>query len=127
METLRLPVIADSEFECAIRVTGIEDVLFIGGVNIFVSDNVVATTGFSLGELEEDSGSKFAGFSMSELGFLYLKLTFGKRFFKDDLPLDEEGPEDPVILASDGLGVKKKFTLLGVKLGVGGIFIATDS
>ena len=56
-----------------------------------------------------------------------MKLSFGKRLFKDDLPLVEEGPGDPLILASDGLGVKRKFTFLGVRLGVGGIFIVTDS
>lgn len=83
--------------------------------------------GFSLSEVEEDSGAKIAAFSISELAFLCLKLSFGKRLFKDDLPLDVEGPGDPLILASDGLGVKRKFTFLGVILVVGGIFIMTDS
>ena len=46
----RLPTLADSEFECAIRATGNDDVLFIQGENIFVSDNVLDMEGFSLSE-----------------------------------------------------------------------------
>lgn len=76
------------------------------GVNILVSDNVLDMEGFSFREVIEDSGAKFAAFSISELILLALKLSFGKRLL-NDLPFDEEGPEeDPLILASEGLGVK---------------------
>lgn len=51
-----------------------------------------------------------------------LKLIFGRRLLKEDLPL-VEGPGDSPILASEGLGVRTKFTLLGVGVGVGGILI----
>lgn len=56
-----------------------------------------------------------------------MKLNFGKRFRSDDLPLDEEGPGDGVILSSVEPGVRRKFTLLGVGVGVEDIFIATKS
>lgn len=41
----------------------------------------------------------------------------------DDFPLVEEGPLDPFSLDSEGLDDKRKFTLLGVGVGVEGIFI----
>ena len=56
-----------------------------------------------------------------------MKLSFGKRVLIDDLPLDEDGPEDPLAIASEEVGVNTKFTFLGVGLDVGGIFIATKS
>ncbi|OMO65162.1 hypothetical protein COLO4_31479 [Corchorus olitorius] len=85
---------------------GSEDVLFILGINIFVSDNVLEMEGFSLTEvLEEDSGAAFS------IIVLCLKLSFGNRLFKVDFPLDEE---DPQALASDGLGITTKFTFLGL-------------
>lgn len=43
-----------------------------------------------------------------------------------DLVLDVEGPGDPLIRAN-GLCNGEKFTLLGVGLGVGGIFILVNS
>lgn len=42
-----------------------------------------------------------------------------------DLVFDDEGPGDALILAKLGLGNGEKFTLLGVGLGVGGMFILT--
>lgn len=47
----------------------------------------------------------------------------------DEIPLVEEGPEDSFSNEAEGLGVGKKFTLLGVGvwMGVGGIFICTSS
>lgn len=44
-----------------------------------------------------------------------------------DLAFDDEGPGNPLILAKLGLGNGEKFTLLGVRLGVGGMFILTKS
>lgn len=44
-----------------------------------------------------------------------------------DLGLDDEGPGDPLVLAKLGLQSGEKFTLLGVGLGVGGIFILKSS
>lgn len=42
----------------------------------------------------------------------------------EDFPLDEAGPGDAFPLASEGVvGVRRKFTFLGVGVGVGGIFI----
>lgn len=122
-----LPPHADSELEFAIGVTGSEDVLFILGLNIFVRDNVLEIEGFSRGIVDEMSGAKLAVFSTSKVEIRDLKLSLGKRLFKDDLPLDEEGPGEPLALASAELGVKRKFTFLGVGLGVGGIFITTES
>lgn len=47
---------------------------------------------------------------------LWMKLSLGNRLLIDDLPLDEGGPgdPDPLILTSEGLGVNRKFTFLGV-------------
>lgn len=56
-----------------------------------------------------------------------MKLNFGKRFLMDDLPLAEEGPGDPAILSSIEPCDRRKFTFLGVGVGVEGIFIATKS
>lgn len=68
-------------------------------------------------------------FSASKLACRCLKLNFGSRFLIDDIPLDEEGPGELFPLESEGLGVNRKFTLLGVGVGVGvgGIFICTNS
>ncbi|KAM7527921.1 hypothetical protein LguiB_031331 [Lonicera macranthoides] len=72
--------------------------------------------GFSSGK---GSGARVAAlFSLSEPEFRNLKLIFGrKRFMDDDLLL--EGPGDSHTLASEGLGVNRKFTFFGV----GGILI----
>lgn len=56
-----------------------------------------------------------------------MKLNFGKRLLMDGLPLDEEGPGDAVTLSSIESGVRRKFTLLGVGIGVESIFISTTS
>ncbi|KAM1099929.1 hypothetical protein ACFX2B_006392 [Malus domestica] len=81
---------------------------------------------FSRTPVEEPSEARLEAFSASAV-LRYLKLSFGKRDFIDDLPLAEEGPGDPLILPSTEPDVKRKFTFLGVGLGVGGIFIATKS
>lgn len=126
-ESTTFPLHVGSRFVCMIGVTGRDDVLFILGVNIFVSDNDLEMEGFSRGAVFEVSGARLAAFSISELELRYLKLSFGKRPFKEDLALDKEGPGEPLVLASAGF--KLKFTLLGVGvgLGVGGILIMTDS
>lgn len=57
-----------------------------------------------------------------------LKLNLGSRFLIDVLPLVEEGVDDPYTRESEEVGVRRKFTLLGVGVGVGGgIFICTNS
>lgn len=116
----------DSGFKSKIGVTGRDDVLFILGVNSFVRDNDREIVGFSLVPVAEPSEGKLSAFSTSE-EVRYLKLSFGKRPLMDDLPLEEEGPGDPLVLPSVEPGVSKKFTFLGVGLGVGGIFIPTKS
>lgn len=122
-----LPPRVDSELEFAIGVTGSDDALFILGVKIFESDNDLEIDGFSLGMLHEVSGGRLAAFSTSNVEIRDLKLSLGKRLLKDDFPLDVEGPGEPQALASLELGVKRKFTFLGVGLGDGGIFITTES
>lgn len=57
----------------------------------------------------------------------YLKLSFVKRPRMDDFPRDEEGPGDGDSLVRVSLGVVWKFTLLGLGLGVGGMFIEMES
>lgn len=120
------PLLVDSGFECKTGVTGRDDVLFILGVNSFVRDNDLEIVGFSRVPVAKPSDAKLSAFSTSE-EVRYLKLSFGKRPLMDDLPLDEEGPGDPLVLASVEPGVREKFTFLGVGLGVGGIFIPTNS
>lgn len=119
-----LPECADSEFEFAIGVTGSDDVLFTLGVNIFVREYDLGIEGFSCTSVDEASEARLAAFSASE-ELRYMKLSFGKRFLMDDLPLAEEGPGEPVTLSSAELGVRRKFTFLGVGVGVWAIFIAT--
>lgn len=121
-----LPLGVDSGFESIISVTGRDDALFILGVNSFVRDNDLAIAGFSRGPVPDASEAKLAAFSISE-EVRDLKLSFGKRAFID-LALEEEGPGDPLVLATVLSGVKRKFTFLGVGLGVvGGILIPTKS
>lgn len=55
-------------------------------------------------------------FSESELELLCLKINLGRMFLMDDLPL-----ADPFSL--EGLGVGRKLTLLGVGVGVDGMFM----
>lgn len=128
-EPPKLPLPAESRLDCAIGVTGSDDVLFILGVNIFVSDSDLDIKGLSLGVAHEVSAAWLAAFSTSKLVFRYLKFSFGKKPFMDDLALDDEGPGEPFFLASAEQGVKLKFTLLGVGvgLGVGGILTMTES
>lgn len=122
----RIPPWADSGFECKIGVAGKDDVLFILGVKIFVRENVLAIDGFSLISGETPSAS-MAAFSISEFGLRNLKLSLGRRFFMADFPLDVEGPGDTSTMTWLGLGNGEKFTLLGVGIGEGGMFIVTDS
>lgn len=83
-----------------IGVAGSDDVFFILGVKTFVSDNDLEMEGFSRGAIFEASGARLAAFSKSELELRYLKLSFGKRPFMDDLALDKEGLGEPLVLAS---------------------------
>lgn len=122
-----LPPLTDSGFECSSGVPGRDDVLFILGVNIFESDNDLEIEGFSREVVDEPPRARLAALSLSEVALRFLKLNFGRRLFLDDLPLVAEAPGDPVTLVSLGLGVRKKFTFFGVGLGVGGIFILTES
>ena len=116
-----VPPCADSGFEWMMGVTGSDEVLFILGVKIFERDKDLDIEGFSCAPFDEPSRARLATFSTSE-ELLWIKLNLGKRLLIDDLPLDEDGPgdPDPLILTSEGLGVKRKFTFLGVW----GIFIA---
>ena len=122
-----LPPLTDSGFECSSGSPGRDDVLFILGVNIFESDNDLEIEGFSREVVDEPPRARLAAFSISKVELRFLKLNLGRRLFMDDLPLVAEGPGEPVALVSLGLGVRKKFTFLGVGLGVGGIFILTES
>lgn len=123
----------DSEFKSEIGVTGKDDVLFIRGVKIFESDQDLDIDGFSCGVVIEEEHDSGTFFSASELAGRCLKFNFGMRFLMDDdddddLPLVEEGPGELFTLESEqGLEINWKFTLLGVGVGVGGIFIWTNS
>ena len=119
-----LPECADSGFECAIGVTGSDDVLFTLGVNIFESEYDLGIEGFSCIPVDGASEARLEAFSISE-EVRYMKLNFGRRLLMDDLPLAEGGPGEPVILSSVEPGVRRKFTFLGVGVGVEGIFIPT--
>lgn len=121
-----LPPRADSALEFATGVTGSDDVCFILGVKIFVSENDLEIEGFSR-SIDEACGGGMAAFSISKVEIRDLKLSLGNKLFKDDLPFDEEGPGEPPALASTELDVGRKFTFLGVGLGVGGILITTES
>lgn len=123
-----LSLCEDSLLEFPIGVAGSEDALLDLGVNSFVNDSDLAMEGFSLSPVIEASGSGLVAFSVSAAEFRCMKLILGSKFFMDDLPLEEEGPGDAILfLASFELGVKRKFTLLGVAPGVGGILMMTLS
>lgn len=121
-----LPCI-DSGFEWAIGVAGKDDVFFGLGVKSFVRENVLEINGFSWVPVGVPPSARVAAFRISEVVFRYLKLSFGRRLLTVDLVLDDEGPGDTLILFKQGLGNGEKFTLLGVGLGVGGMFILTKS
>lgn len=121
-ELLILPLI-DSGFECAIGVTGKDEVLLIRGVNILLSDHDLEMDTFSCCGTTAVPGPESGTviFSVSEF-IRDFKLSLGKRFLMVDLPRHGEGPGDEVvILESQVLGVKRKFTLFGV--GVNGLLI----
>jgi len=126
-----LPPWEDSLLDCLISSSGNDDVLLILGVNILVRDNDLAIEGFSPMPEEETSGAAVFGFSTSAAGVRYLKLSFGSRLLMADFPLDVEGPGEVYVGGSTEREVTRKFTLLGVgvglELGVGGILIATKS
>lgn len=82
---------------------------------------------FSSGTMVEASESGKVAFSVSEFILRNLKLSLGKRFLMDDLPLHEEGLGKAFGLKLEGLGVKRKFTLFGVDVGVESIFTCTGS
>lgn len=94
-------------------------------MNILVSDNDREIEAFSCEAFGDAPSTMLAAFSISLEGLRYKKLNLGKRLLKGDLLLEEEGPGDPLTLALLELefGVKRKFTLLGVGLGVIGIAI----
>lgn len=116
-----LPLI-DSGFECAIGVTGKDEVLLMRGVNILLSDHDLEMDTFSCcGTTAAGTESGVGIFSVSEL-IRDFKLSLGKRFLMVDLPRHGEGPGDEVATReSEVLGVKRKFTLFGV--GVNGLLI----
>lgn len=68
-----------------------------------------------------------AAFSISEVVFRCLKLSFGRRFLKFVLFFVVDGPGDSLVLAKLGLGMGEKLTFFGVWLGVTGMFILTKS
>lgn len=118
-EPLMLPLI-DSGFECAIGVTGKDDVLLMRGVNILVSDHDLEMDTFSCGTT---AGPESGMVIFSSKIIRDFKFSLGKRFLIANFPRDGEGPGDEVILESAVLGVKRKFTLFGVGVGVDGILI----
>lgn len=92
------PPCVDSGFECAIGVTGRDDVFFILGVNSFVRDTVLGIKNFCRGD-GVPPRARMAAFSISEFLFLSLKLSLGRRLFKDALPREDEGLDDSLNLA----------------------------
>lgn len=108
----------DSGFGCSIGVTGKDEVLFTRGVNNLENDQDLDMDTFS---------SDKAAFSVSVFVLRNLKLSFGKRFLMDDLLLHEEGLGNAFALELEELGVKRKFTLFGVGVGVGSILTCTNS
>lgn len=107
--------------EFVIGVTGKDAALFIDlGVKILENDHDLDI------EVEETAESilKAGLLSVSELleGRL-LKLSLGRMFLREDLGLVEEGLEDSLSRASEGLGVRTKLTRLGVGVGVGGVIL----
>lgn len=101
---------------------GKDELLFILGVKSFVREDVLRPKDFSIGDSPK---ARIAAFSISELAVRNLKLNFGRRLFRDDLPL--KGLADSLNRGYLGLGAGEKFTLLGVRFGVWGMFILTKS
>lgn len=108
-----LPPCVDSGFECEIDVIGKDDVLFILGVNSFVRENVLVIEDLSC-DPSGDPKASMAAFSISQLLFLNLKLSLGRRLLIDGLALCDEGSGEVLNLISVGLGNGEKFTFLGV-------------
>lgn len=67
---------------------------------------------------EEPSEAAVEPFSTSDDG-REIKFSFGKRLLMDGLPLDVEGPGDLLMEVSTEREVTRKFTLLGVGVGLG--------
>lgn len=107
--------------------TGKDDDVFVLGVKSLVKENVLGMRGLSLLLAGEAPNASIAAFSMSKVLFRNLKLSLGRRVFIVALRLDGEGAEVPSTLAKLGLGMGEKLTLLGVRLGVGGISITAVS
>lgn len=123
-----LPPCIDSGFEWAIGVTGKDDVLVVRSVKSFVRDNVLEMNGFCFVVSDEPPcASMAAAFSISKVLFRYLKLNFGSKLLMFDLIFDDEGSGGSFIWAKLGLGIGEKITLLGVELGIGGVWIVTKS
>lgn len=115
----------DSGFESATRVTGRDDVLLMDGENSFAKENDLDTRGLSVDPADEAPRARIVAFSMSEVELRDLKLTRGRRLFKDGFPLDDDGLGDIFIFAEDGLGIGGIFTFMEVGLGAGGMFVLT--
>ena len=116
-----------NELSCKIvtGLTGNDDVLLTAGMNNLVKDNDLKTEGFSFCP-PENSGACTLCFSLSVAELRDLKLSLGRRFFMDDLPLDNDGLGGINILAEVGVIVLHESTFVEAELGVGGIFILTD-
>lgn len=100
-----------------------DDVLLILGVKIFVSDHDREIVSLSCVATADEHESKLTALSTSEFEPQCLKLNFGIKLLMEGFPLVEEASEDSFSNESQGSGVKRKFTLLGVGVGVGGMFI----
>lgn len=121
---------ADSAADPPKGVTGNDDVLLIRGVNIFERENdldrEVEIDDFSRDPAGGTPRARSYAFSMSKAACRFLKLNFGQKSFMD-LDLEHAEPGEVTFLASLQLGVERKFTLRGVGLDVGAIFILTSS
>lgn len=107
-------------------VTGKDDAFFVLDVK---KDHVLENRFFSRTSADEPPRARIAAFSISEVVFRYLKLSFGRRLLMVDLYFDEEEPCDSFVMSilGGGLGMGEKFTLFGVRFGVKGMFTVTKS
>lgn len=102
-------------------VTGKDDVRFILGVKNLVNDHVRDIDSLSCPVTFEEVESVFDAFSVSVLAPRFLN--FCRRLLADNRPLFDTEPGDPLGLGFEVLLGVWKLTLLGVGVGVGGIFI----
>ena len=104
-----------------------DDALLILGVKILVSDHEREMDSLSCVATVEELESTLTALSTSEFEPRCLKPNFGIKLMIEGFPLAEGGSEDSFGNESLKSGVKRKFTLLGVGIGVGGMFICTTS